>query len=283
MLCDKNMYAKIQQKSKERGKSMLQLERQQKILDYLKENRKATTNELSELLGVSTTTIRTDLNQMDKEKLLTKTHGGAIYKDKTHGMTDLTSRAYLFHDRALENKEAKEEIANEAIKLVSDHMCIFPWMPAPQPTLSQEAFRLYRADRHHQWHQSGFRAKGYPGVTVILTGGIVTSASASIEGLLGADLLKKIHTDIAFVSARGFSVEDGLTDFSIYEADLKHMCIKASAKTVALVDHTKFDTTSISSYASLDDINMVITDSGISPETADIYEKAGTDIVISGI
>ena len=67
MLCDKNMYAKIQQKSKERGKSMLQLERQQKILDYLKENRKATTNELSELLGVSTTTIRTDFNQMDKE------------------------------------------------------------------------------------------------------------------------------------------------------------------------------------------------------------------------
>lgn len=47
------MYVKIQQKSKERGKSMLQLERQQKILDYLKENRKATTNELSELLGVS--------------------------------------------------------------------------------------------------------------------------------------------------------------------------------------------------------------------------------------
>ena len=52
---------------------MLQLERQKLILEYLKQNRKATTNELSEMLGVSTTTIRTDLNQMDKEKLLTKT------------------------------------------------------------------------------------------------------------------------------------------------------------------------------------------------------------------
>lgn len=51
---------------------MLQLERQKLILEYLKQNRKATTNELSEMLGVSTTTIRTDLNQMDKEKLLTK-------------------------------------------------------------------------------------------------------------------------------------------------------------------------------------------------------------------
>ena len=56
---------------------MLQLERQKLILEYLKQNRKATTNELSEMLGVSTTTIRTDLNQMYKEKLLTKTHGGS--------------------------------------------------------------------------------------------------------------------------------------------------------------------------------------------------------------
>ena len=120
-----------------------------------------------------------------------------------------------------------------------------------------------------------------PGITVILTGGIVTSASASIEGLLGEDLLKKIHTDIAFVSARGFSVEDGLTDFSIYEADLKRMCIKSSARTVALVDHTKFDSTSISSYATLDDINMVITDCGISGETKKIYESAGIELVIA--
>ena len=44
---------------------MLQLERQKLILEYLKQNRKATTNELSEMLGVSTTTIRTDLNQME--------------------------------------------------------------------------------------------------------------------------------------------------------------------------------------------------------------------------
>ena len=218
---------------------MLQLERQQKILDYLKENRKATTNELSELLGVSTTTIRTDLNQMDKEKLLTKTHGGAIYKDKTHDMTDLTARAYLFHDRALENKEAKEEIANEAIKLVSDHMCIFLDASSTAYTLGMKLSGFTELTVITNGINLALELKDIPGVTVILTGGIVTSASASIEGLLGADLLKKIHTDIAFVSARGFSVEDGLTDFSIYEADLKRMCIKASAKTVALVDHTK--------------------------------------------
>ena len=171
---------------------------------------------MSELLGVSTTTIRTDLNQMDKDCLLKKTHGGAVYRDNNMERAELTGRAYYFDERALENKEEKEKIANEAVKLVKDHMCIF------------------------------------------------LDASST-----------------AYVSARGFSVEDGLTDFSIYEADLKRMCIKASARTVALVDHTKFDSTSISSYATLDDINMVITDCGISGETKKIYESAGIELVIA--
>ena len=121
--------------------------------------------------------------------------------------------------------------------------------------------------------------KDVPGITVILTGGIVTSVSSSIEGLLGEDLLTKIHTD--FVSARGFSVENGLTDFSIYEADLKRRCVKSSAKTIALIDHTKFNTTSISSYASLDDLNMVITDFGLSEHTKSIYENAGVNLVLA--
>lgn len=52
--------------------------------------------------------------------------------------------------------------------------------------------------------------KDIPGITVILTGGIVTSASSSIEGLLGVDLLQKIHTDIAFVSARASPLKTDL-------------------------------------------------------------------------
>jgi len=60
------------------------------------------------------------------------------------------------------------------------------------------------------------------------------------------------------------------------------MCIKSSAKTVALIDHTKFDTTSISSYASVDDIHLLITDNGLSRNTKGIYEKAGIDLLIAG-
>ncbi len=193
---------------------------------------------------------------------------GALYHDNSADNKELTGKAYFFPERELENKKETEAIAANAIHMVK-----------------RSHVHLFRCQLHclYTWHETdrlfteltvitngidlALALKDIPGITVILTGGIVTSASSSIEGLLGVDLLQKIHTDIAFVSARGFSVENGLTDFSIYEADLKRMCIKASAKTIALIDHTKFDTSSISSYASIDDLNLVITDSGLSENT----------------
>ena len=260
---------------------MLQLERQNLILSYLEKNRKATTNELSEMLGVSATTIRTDLNQMDKEHLLTKTHGGALYLDHDEGRKDLTSKAYLFNERALENRDEKEMIAKEAAKLVQDHMCIFLDASSTSYTLGLHLTGFTELTVITNGIDLALAMKDIPGVTVIMTGGIVTSASSSIEGLLGADLLKKLHTDIAFVSARGFSMENGLTDFSIYEADLKRLCVSSSSRTVALIDHTKFDTNSISSYASIDDINLLITDSGLSKRLRESYEKAGVNLLVA--
>lgn len=262
-------------------RTMLQLERQKLILSYLEKNRKATTNELSDMLGVSATTIRTDLNQMDKEKLLTKTHGGALYLDRETDHHDLTTKAYVFHERALENKSEKEMIAKEAAKLVQDHMCIFLDASSTSYTLGLHLTGFTELTVITNGIDLALAMKDIPGVTVIMTGGIVTSASSSIEGLLGADLLKQIHTDIAFVSARGFSMENGLTDFSIYEADLKRLCVNASSKAVALIDHTKFDTNSISSYASIDDINLVITDSGLSKRLRESYEKAGVNLLVA--
>ena len=182
---------------------------------------------------------------------------------------------------AKENKKEKEVIAANAIHMVKDHMCIFLDASSTAYTLGMKLTGFTELTVITNGIDLALALKDIPGITVILTGGIVTSASSSIEGLLGVDLLQKIHTDIAFVSARGFSVENGLTDFSIYEADLKRMCIKASAKTIALIDHTKFDTSSISSYASIDDLNLVITDSGLSENTKEIYEKAGVDLLIA--
>ena len=258
---------------------MMLLERQNLILDYLKKNRKATTNELSEMLNVSATTIRTDLNRMEKEGLLTKTHGGAIYREAAEDKQELTVRPYHFQERELENIHEKEQIAAKALPMIKDHMCIILDASSTAYTLARQLTGIHQLTVITNGIYTALALKDIPGITVILVGGIVTQQSASIEGLLGRDLLARINADIAFVSARGFSVDEGLTDFSIYEADLKREFLRRSAKCIALIDHTKFDSASISSYASIDDINMVITDDGISPTTVALYEDSGIEIL----
>lgn len=259
---------------------MMLLERQNLILDYLKKNRKATTNELSEMLDVSATTIRTDLNQMEKEGLLTKTHGGAIFRERDEEKRELTVRPYHFQERELENIREKEQIAKKALPMIKDNMCIILDASSTAYTLAGMLAGFGKLTVVTNGIYTALALKDMPGITVILTGGIVTQQSASIEGLLGLDLLSRINADAAFLSARGFSIDEGLTDFSIYEADLKREFVRRSAKCVALVDHTKFDTVSISSYASVDDINLVITDDGISPTTVELYEKSGVSIIV---
>lgn len=258
---------------------MMLLERQNLILDYLKKNRKATTNELSEMLNVSATTIRTDLNRMEKEGLLTKTHGGAIYREAAEDKQELTVRPYHFQERELENIHEKEQIAAKALPMIKDHMCIILDASSTAYTLARQLTGFHQLTVITNGIYTALALKEIPGITVILVGGIVTQQSASIEGLLGRDLLARINADIAFVSARGFSVDEGLTDFSIYEADLKREFLRRSAKCIALIDHTKFDSASISSYASIDDINMVITDDGISPTTVALYKDSGIEIL----
>lgn len=171
---------------------MMQLERQKKILDYLNKNRKATTKELSQLLDVSTTTIRTDLNQMDRENLITKTHGGAVYNDRNLDNIELTGRAYFFDERALRIKR-KEAIANKAIKLIKNHMCIYLDASSTCYTLGMKLSGFTKLTVITNGINLAMALKDIPGITVILTGGIVTSVSSSIEGLLGEDLLKNSY------------------------------------------------------------------------------------------
>lgn len=258
---------------------MMQLERQNLILEYLMKNRKATTNELSELLNVSATTIRTDLNHMEHEQLITKTHGGALYKASKEESMDLTSRAYYFHDRETENPTEKSQIAECALRYIKDNMCIILDSSSTAYALAKKLDKFSQLTVITNGIYTALELKDIPGITVVLVGGIVTKQSASIESLLGKDLLEKMNADIAFVSARGFSIDGGLTDFSIYEADLKREFIRHSSKCIALIDHTKFDSTSISCYATADDINMVISDTGISDYTINAYKNSGIPII----
>lgn len=253
---------------------MFAFERHDLILDLLNQKKQVTVLELSELLNVSVSTIRNDLTKLEKDGLLTKTHGGAILqKDE--------EKYISFTERISKNTKEKEAIANKALTLIKDGQCII---------LDASSTSLFLAKKLHSFKRltvitnglyTALELKDNSNIKVILTGGLVTSNSSSLEGLLGENLIKSIHADLCFVSAKGFTLKEGLTDFNIYEAELKKALAKRSNKLIALLDCSKLNIISIANFANASDINTLITDENISKELINEYKATKINLLIA--
>lgn len=251
---------------------MLAIERKKFILNYLREHGNITTNEVCRLLGVSPATARNDLNRLEKEKLILKTHGGASLLETEHaGM----AASYEFGERQQENRKEKEAISDAAVQMIEDNQCIILDASSTALTLSRKLSRFSRLIVVTNGVYTMLELKDMPNITVIFIGGIVTKKSGSVEGLLGKELLSHINADYAFVSARGFTLEEGLTDFNIYESELKKEMLKHSRKCIALLDSSKLETTSTAGFCPAKDVDILITDSGAEKSVLEKYKDAG--------
>lgn len=233
---------------------MFALERREKILQKLHEKQRITVKELSDEISVSEATLRTDLTKLEQEGLLKRTHGGAIPVDAADG-------DHSFSTREKKNKNEKTVIAKKALEFVSEGQCIM--LDASSTAL--ELARLLKQTSMRltvvtNGIQTALELNEHPDITVILLGGIVKRGSLALEGNLGVNILKEINIDLLFTSANGFSLSSGLTDFSVYEVELKKAMVEAADQTIALLDYSKMFKNSIASFASPAQIDMVITD-----------------------
>ncbi|GKU83289.1 DeoR/GlpR family DNA-binding transcription regulator [Niallia sp. NCCP-28] len=241
-------------------------ERRKIILEQLQEKHRVIIKDLSKEIKVSEATLRTDLSKMEEEGLLKRTHGGAILVDSDSDTS--------FYTREGKNKQEKNIIANIAKDYIKDGQCIM----FDSSSTALELVRLLndsslRLTVVTSGINTALELRDHPSITVILLGGIVKKGSFSLEGNLGVSILNKINIDILFTSANGFSFEAGLTDFSVYEVELKKAMVEASNKIIALLDHTKLNKKSIAAFAEPDKITTIITDH---PVTMEFLEKAKT-------
>lgn len=235
---------------------MFATERRQVIMNLLNEKKRVTVRELSSYVGVSEATLRTDLNRMELDGLLMRTHGGAMLKEETSDTS--------FSVRAQKNILEKSKIATLAFEQIEEKQCILL-------DASSTALELARIINEHPIRLTvvttgiltALELKDNLDITVIVIGGVLTNRSTSIEGVLGIELLNKLHIDIMFTSGNGFSIENGLTDFNMYEVELKKHIVQRANKIISIVDSSKVGNNSSSAFASIEEIDMLITDKPI--------------------
>ncbi|WEG12450.1 DeoR/GlpR family DNA-binding transcription regulator [Pullulanibacillus sp. KACC 23026] len=241
-------------------------QRRNKILEMIAEKGTVSVNELTGLLNTSAATIRADLNTLEKQGLLIRTHGGAIQKEEA----EQVDKMYEFREKRFRSE--KQRIGSAALKYIQSGHCILL-------DASTTCFELAKLLNDVKFNltvvttgiATAALLKENPNLTVIIIGGIVRNHSNSVEGLLGKELLQKINIDILFTSAFAFNTKDGLSDFSYYEVELKRTMVAVSNKVIALLDHSKFDKSSIATFARPTEIDLIITDKKVEKETRDFF------------
>lgn len=254
---------------------MFATERRDRIIDLLQERKRITVKELSSEMGVSEATLRADLNKMELDGLLTRTHGGAVLNDEKENETS-------FNVRQKKNKVEKAKIASKAFQHIEEKQCILLDASSTALELAQlikdTPIRLTIVTTGLQ---TALELKENPDITVILVGGVVTNKSTSIEGTLGLDILDSVNIDIMFTSANGFTVENGLEDFNLYEVQLKREIVKRASKVIALIDSSKIGKSSSAVFAKVEQVDKLITDEPINDDIRNQLLVKNVEIIIA--
>lgn len=253
---------------------MLPAERQSRIVRLITERRTVSIVELCALFGVSDMTIRRDLRRLEERGILQRTHGGAELLKQPPG--DLP-----YYAREHEQVQEKEAIARLAASLIEDGETIV--LDAGTTVASLARLLVHKRDLTvitNSVHVVN-ELIGSNGVTVISTGGTLWAPTISMVGPLAVSALRRFTADKAFLATPAISLEAGMTNSNLYEAEVKATMIEIARERTLLVDHTKFGRTSYAVVAPLSALNRLITDEGTPPDTVHRLRDKGLEVLVA--
>lgn len=245
---------------------MLIAERHQKIIDLVNERQSIRVSELSQIFSKTEETIRRDLEKLESQEKLIRSHGGAI------SINDSKSTEIPFLEREVTNVDEKHQIALESIKQVNEGDRIIldasttAWfmaksLPDISITVLTNSIKVV------------MELSTKKQITVISTGGILRTESLSFVGPLAESSLETYHVNKAFISCKGFHLERGMSETSEQQARIKQTMIDRADDVFIMIDHSKFEVQDFTQLCNFDVIDYIITDS----RTKDSTIKALTD------
>ena len=251
---------------------MLQLERQLEIMNLLQEKEVIRIKTLSERFNVSGNTIRRDLKHLAAEGYLNITHGGAVLnKDLKMGRP--------LNERQVSNIIEKRCIGLKAAELISDGEAII----LDAGTTTGQIAEAIKNRKGLTVITNAFNiAKELldaPGITVVLTGGILNNITMSVAGFHAEQFVKQFHVSKAFISAGGVTIDE-VTNTNGFEVQIKRNFMSVAEQVILTVNHEKIGREALASFAKIGDFDTLITDAGISDEDVEKIRKKGIEVIL---
>lgn len=247
-------------------------ERQQEILRLARDGGRVDVVSLAEEFQVTAETIRRDLKALDRAGLVQRVHGGAIPAGRLDFEPDLAERESTAADE-------KDRIAQAALaELPIDGTVV---LDAGTTVARLAAAIPLEATLTAVTHSLPIAARlaDHPGIQLHLVGGRVRHRTRAAVDAWALRAYGEIRADVLFVAANGFSPARGLTTPDLAEAAVKRAAMAAARRVVLLADSSKCGQEHFARFGALSDVDLLITDSGLSPEDALAIEHDGTEVL----
>ncbi len=252
--------------------SLLQHQRQHDIYMLALRHGSVDVSELARRFSVTTETIRRDLSDMQKRHLVRRLHGGAVPVERVNHEPMVDARDMV-------NMEEKLRIATAAAAEVPERGSVI----IDSGSTGQRLAEVFPVDRDvHVVTNSLMTAltltrRGLRELTVL--GGAVRTNTFAMVDTTARDALESIAVDVLFISCDGLSFQRGLTTPYREEQAIKSEMIASAAQVVAMVDASKFGNNQMFSFAGLDELDVLVTDTRVDEETAEILTGRGITVL----
>lgn len=247
---------------------MLAVERRSRIEQIIQKNKSVLVLELAKKFDVTTETIRTDLEKLERQGVLIRTYGGATLVE------DMNDADLGTHERDTVNFEGKQKIGKKAAEMIKDGETIF----LDASTSCLHLARNLKDKRSVTVITNAERVVAelcqYDNIKVICTGGRLINKNLSYEGRMVEDTIRKYYyANKFFFSCAGITLSRGLTERSEAEAEIKKAMMDCSESSVFLCDHKKLGRLGVPVLTNLNEIDCMITDINLYEEWEEALAK----------
>lgn len=235
---------------------MLALERQQYIIEKIKQEKSVKVIELSKDFGVTEETIRRDLEKIEKQGILKRTYGGAVLIEQE--VQDVEDTPFSL--RVKENTSSKQKIAKAVASLLKTGEVV---MLDSSTTCLEVAKNIDKQEKMTVITNSVSilsELSGHEELNIVATGGTLRKKSLSLIGPTAKQNVKNYYADKAVISCKGVDLERGVMDTNELEVELKRTMIASAKEVILAIDYSKIEKISTYKVLEMSKVNYIVVD-----------------------
>ncbi|HBH82552.1 MAG: hypothetical protein A2X05_12470 [Bacteroidetes bacterium GWE2_41_25] len=251
---------------------MTQELRMKYILNYLDKKEAISIQNITDNFNISQITARRDLNILESQGFLVRTHGGAVKSQISNGLFDFNKKAAQF-------RHQKIELCKHASAYIEEDDTIYMDCGTTVYYLAKFLIKFQKLRVITNSLPVISELLPFPHIKVYLIGGELDNSRKALYGTMTENLLNRYKADKAFIGAGGISLAHGLSSIDEKEASVTIKMAESAKQVFLLCDSSKLEKDSYFTYSSLSLVNFLITNHGIDQQIIDSYKKHLINII----